>query len=156
MHLQPRPATYGETGHLWRQVDHTLWTTPPFSFADCGPTGVHVLHTQGYSAIYDVESVPRRAIFSPHETSPEPTSLHPHITPLSLRMGFSPRVRDARRSRASSCDPLRPSHTPGRLGVRACKISHIPPPLAFEAVTVGDGCVCDAVWRRSQPDGCDD
>ena len=44
--------------------------------------------------IYDSWSVPRIAILSPREISPESTSLHPHILPLSLRVGFSPRVRE--------------------------------------------------------------
>jgi len=55
---------------------------------------------------------------------------------------FFPRARDARESRASRAIRVRPSHTPGRFGVRACKISHIAPSPVVRSVTVGVTVVC--------------
>jgi len=48
-------------------------------------------YTKVYSVIYDSGSIPEYSIFSPRGTSPEPTSLHPHISPLSLKAHCVPR-----------------------------------------------------------------
>ena len=60
-------------------------------------------YTQVYSVIYDTGSVPRRAIFSPHETSP--TSYHQAEVVRPLSGPFSPRRGGCERQRGSTPRP---------------------------------------------------
>jgi hypothetical protein len=65
-----------------------MFVCPPRRFCRVLQRDVFIFILE-YSVMYDSGPVPRRTVFSPCETSPEPTSLHPHRQPLHLQGYFA-------------------------------------------------------------------